>query len=129
MLLVFTSEELERLVVNFSAKKPSIEFIGNNQLKVKVSQVSVKLSLEEVQPRRLTFSYKLNAFVNFFADRFVNFDKPGIIWDKESDRIHIDFDQMPQGEKLNNFFLRQMIIDNQKMIIDFDLYQRVENKS
>jgi hypothetical protein len=129
MLLVFTSDELERLAGNFSAKKPSIEFLGDNQLKVKISKVSIKLSLEEVQPRRLTFSYKMNAVVNFFADRFVSLNKPGIIWDKESDRIHIDFDRMHQEEKLKNFFLRQLIIDNQKMIVEFDLYQKVEDKA
>ena len=96
MLLVFTSDELERLAKRFSAKKPSIEFLGTNRLRVKVSSVNIKLFLEDVQPRRLTFSYKINAFINFFAERFVKFDKPGLVWEKELDRIHLDFDKMPQ---------------------------------
>jgi len=129
MILVFTADELERLAGNFSAKKPSIEFLGDNQLKVKVAQVSIKLALKEVQPRRLIFTYKMNAVINFFADRFVNFNKPGINLDKESDQIHIDFDQMPQPEKLANFFLRQLIIDDQKMIIDFDIFEKTIEKA
>jgi hypothetical protein len=126
MLLVFTSDELERLAEKFSGKKLEIEFLGTNQFKVKASNVSVKIFLEEVQPRRLTFSYKMNAVVNFFAERFVNLDKPGIIWDKQSDKFHLDFDQMPQDEKTKDFYIKQMIIDDQKMIIDFDLYQHLE---
>jgi hypothetical protein len=126
MLLVFTSDELERLAKRFSAKKFSIEFIGGNQLKVKVSPLSIKLLLEEVQPRRLTFSYKMNALISFFAERFMHLDKPGLIWDKESDRIHLDLDKMPQDDKTKDFFIRQLIIDDQKMIIEFDLYQYLE---
>jgi len=126
MLLVFTSDELERLAKRFSARKLSIEFIGGNQLKVKVSQLSIKLLLEEVQPRRLTFSFKMNALISFFADRFIHLEKPGLIWDKESDRIHLDFDKMPQDDKTKDFFIRQLIIDDKKMIIEFDLYQKPE---
>ncbi len=126
MLLVFTSDELERLVNFFLAKKPRIEFIGDNQLKVKVSQVSITLLLEEVQPRRLTFSYKMNALISFFAEKFMHLNKPGLVWEKELDRIHLDFDKMPQDDKIKDFFLRQMIIDEQKLIIDFDLYQDLE---
>jgi hypothetical protein len=126
MLLIFTSDELERLAWNFSAEKPRIEFIGDNQLKLKVSQVSIKLLLEEVQPRRLTFSYRMNALISFFAERFMHLDKPGLVWEKELDRIHLDFDKMPQDDKIKDFFLRQMIIDEQKLIIDFDLYQDLE---
>lgn len=126
MLLVFTSDELERLARRFSAKKPSIEFLGTNRLRVKVSRLNIKLFLEDVQPRRLTFSYKMNAFVNFFAERFVKFEKPGLIWEKETNLIHLDLDQMPQDDKTKDFFIRQLIIDDQKMIIEFDLYQYLE---
>jgi len=126
MLLVFTSDELERLVKKFSAKKPRIEFVGGNQLKVKVSQVSIKLLLEEVRPRRLTFSYKMNALIHFFAERFMHLDKPGLIWEKELYRIHLDLDKMPQDDKTKDFFFKQMIIDEQKLIVDFDLYQDLE---
>lgn len=126
MLLVLTSEELERLARRFSAKKLSIDFLGQNQLKVKVSRVSIKLLLEEVEPRKITFSYHMNAIINFFAARFVDLDKPGLTWDKEFSKIHLDFDQMPEDDKTKDFFLRQLIIDDQKMIIDFDLYQYVE---
>jgi hypothetical protein len=126
MLLVFTSDELERLARRFSAKKPSIEFLGNNQLKIKVSRMNIKLLLEEVQPRRLTFSYKMNALIHFFAERFMNLDKPGLIWEKGLDRIHLDFDQMPQDDKTKDFFFRQLIIDEQKLIVDFDLFQDLE---
>ncbi|MFT7427450.1 MAG: hypothetical protein ACI9O5_003413, partial [Algoriphagus sp.] len=31
-----------------------------------------------------------------------------------------------QDDKIKDFFLRQMIIDEQKLIIDFDLYQDLE---
>lgn len=126
MILVFTSDELERIARKFSAKKPSVEFPGNNQLKIKVSGMNIKLLLEEVQPRKLTFSYRLNAFVNFFAERFVRLDKPGLIWEKEFNRIHLDFDQMPQDEKTKDFFFKQLIIDEHKFIVDFDLYQDLE---
>jgi hypothetical protein len=126
MLLVFTSDELERLAEKFSAKKPSIEFLGNNQVRVKASSVSIKLFLEEVQPRRLTFSYKMNVIIKFFAEQFISLDKPGLIWEKEADRFHLDFDQMPQDDKIKDFFIKQMIIDDQKMIIDFDFYQPLE---
>jgi hypothetical protein len=126
MLLVFTSDELERLAKRFSAKKPSIEFLGTNRLRVKASSVNIKLFLEDVQPRRLTFSYKINAFINFFAERFVKFERPGLIWEKETNLIHLDLDQMPQDDKTKDFFFRQIIIDEQKLIVDFDLYQDLE---
>ena len=129
MLLVITSEELERLIDKFSAKRLSIELLGANQLKVKVSQVSIRLSLEEVLPRGLVFSYKLNAIVNFLAEQFVNLKIPGVLWDKKTDRIHIDFDQIPQKEKLKDFVLRQLILDDQKIIVDFELNQKMEDKA
>ncbi len=127
MLLVFTADELERLAGNFSAKKPLIEFLGANQFSVKISRISIRLSLLEVQPRKLRFSYKMNAFIHFFAERLVNLNKPGLNWDKKSNVIELNFDQMPQDEKLKDFFLRQMIIDEEKMIIDFDQYQKMDD--
>jgi len=127
MLLVFTADELERLAGNFSSKKLLIEFLGSNQLKIKVSQISIKLTLEDVQPRKLVFKYKLNSVINFFAERFVNLDKPGLTWDKESNQIQLDLDQLPRDNKLKDFFIRQFIIDEQKMIIDFDQFQKVED--
>ncbi len=126
MPLVFTSDELERLAKIFLTKKPRVEFIGDNQLKVNVSQLSITLLLEEVQPRRLTFSYKMNALISFFAEKFRHLNKPGLVWEKELDRIHLYFDKMPQDDKIKDFFLRQMIIDEQKLIIDFDFYQDLE---
>ena len=127
MLLVFTADELERLAGNILAKKPTFEFLGANQLKVKISRISVKLLLKDVQPRKLTFSYKINAFINFFAERLINLNKPGLIWDKELSLIHFDLDQIPQDEKFKNLFLRQLIIDDQKMIIDFDQIQKADD--
>lgn len=126
MLLVFTSDELERLAEKFSAKKTSITFLGKNQLRVKASSVGITLFLEEVQPRRLTFSYKMNLIIKFFTDLFITLDKPGLIWDKEGDKFHLDFDQMPQDDKIKDFFIKQLIIDDQKMIIDFDFYETLE---
>jgi len=125
MLLVFTADELERLVGNLPFKKLSIEFLGSNQLKIKVSRISIKLTLEDVHPRKLVFSYKMNSVINFFAERFVNLNKPGLIWNKESNQIQLDLDQMLQENKLKEFFIRQLIIDDQKMIIDFDQFQKV----
>lgn len=121
MLLVFTSDELERLAKKFSAKKTSIEFLGNNQFKIKVSQFNIKILLEDVQPRKLTFSYKMNALISFFVERFMNLKKPGLIWEKEADRIHLDFDQMLQNNKTIKFFFKQITIDKQKLTIDFDV--------
>ena len=90
--------------------------------------MSIRLSLEEVLPRGLVFSYKLNAIVNFLAEQFVNLKIPGVLWDKKTDRIHIDFDQIPQKEKLKDFVLRQLILDDQKIIVDFELNQKIEDK-
>ncbi len=121
MLLVFTSEELERLAQNFSTKRPRIEFLGKNQLKVKMSKVGLTLFLEKVQPRKISFLYKMNSIVNFFAEKFVKLDKPGIHWDKESNRIELDLDLLLQDEKLKHFHLRQLIIDEEKLIIELEV--------
>lgn len=121
MLLVFTSDELERIVENYSTKRPKIEFLGDNQLKLKISGMSISLFLKEVKPRKLSFIYKMGSIVNFFVEKFVDFDKPGIIWDKEFEQITIDFDQLIQDEKLDGFYIRQLLFDTGKMVLDFDL--------
>jgi hypothetical protein len=57
----------------------------------------------------------------------VNLNKPGLIWNKEFNQIQLDLDQMTQENQLKNFFIRQLIIDEQKMIIEFDQFQKLED--
>jgi hypothetical protein len=121
MLLVFTSKEVERIIGNFSNKRPKIEFLGDNKLKIKISGISISLFLQDVKPKKLSFLYKMNSIVNFFTGKFMNLDKPGIIWDKKSDLISIDLEQFVQEDKLRGFFIRQLLFDTEKMILDFDL--------
>lgn len=128
MLLVFTSEELERIVVKYSTKRPKIEFLGENQLRIKISGMRISLFLREVLPRKISFIYKMGSIVNFFAEKFVNLSKPGIMWDKESKLINIDLDLLDQDVKLSDFYIRQLIFDTKKMVIDFDLKDSEETK-
>ncbi|MEN2281405.1 hypothetical protein AAGF08_04640 [Algoriphagus sp. SE2] len=126
MLLVFTSEELEKILRNFSPKSINVEFLGRNQLKLKKSGVSISLFLNKVEPRKISFIYKMGSVVNFLVDKFVNLDKPGIILDKESKQLDVDLDQLIQDEKLKGFYIRQLIFDTEKMIVDFDLKESGE---
>lgn len=126
MLLVFTSEELERIIENFSSKSVKIEFLGDNQLKLKKSGMSISLFLNEVKSKKLSFIYKTSSIVNFLVNKFVNLEKPGIIWNRDSKLIDIDLDQLIQDDKLKGFYIRQLIFDTDKMIIDFDLKESGE---
>ncbi len=131
MLLVFTSEELERLVENFSGKRIKIEMAGDNKLKVSKSLVNVSLFLEKVEPKKISMLYKMNSITNFFANRFVKLAQPGIQWDKEENRLEINLDELIPDEKLKNFYIRQLLITDQKMIIEFDISSKnhlAENK-
>ena len=121
MLLVFTSKELERIVEEFSKKSPKIEFLGNNRVKIKQSGISISLFLTEVRPRQLTFLYKMSSVVHFFVGKFVELDRPGINWNKEENKISLDLDQLVQDKKLENFYIRQLLFDTEKMVVDFDL--------
>lgn len=129
MLLIFTSDELERIVASYSSKAPKIEFLEENHLKIKISGMSVSLFLEDVQPRKISFIYKMSPMVNFFVDKFVNFDKPGIIWDKESGRISIDFAQLIQDKNINQFYIKQLLFDKEKMVLSFDMNNKEEIKN
>jgi len=129
MLLVLKSEELERIVENYSTKRPKIEFQGENQLSIKISGMSISLYLKEVMPRRISFIYKMGSIVNFFVEKFVNLDKPGIIWDKESTSITIDFDQLIQDDKLNGFYIRNLLFDKGKMVLDFNIKEGIGFKN
>ncbi|WP_296702293.1 hypothetical protein [Algoriphagus sp.] len=126
MLLVFTSEELERIIEKYSSKSVKIEFLGDNRLKLKKSGMSISLFLNDVKPRKLSFIYKMGSIVNFLVDKFLSFEKSGIIWNKETKQIDIDLDQLIQDEKLNGFYIRQLILDTEKMILDFDLKENGE---
>ncbi len=126
MLLVFTSKEVERIIGNFSNKRPKIEFLEKNQLKIKISGITISLFLHEVKPKKLSFIYKMNSLVNFFTEKFMNLDKPGITWDKKADLISIDLEQLIQDEKLSGFFIKQLLFDTGKMILDFDLNESKE---
>lgn len=126
MLLVLSREELERLVTKYSTKRPKIEFLGENSLKIKISGVSISLFLEEVLPRKLSFIYKMSSFVNFFVDKFVNLEKPGIVLDKESARISIDFEQLVQDKNLAQFYIKQLLIDTEKLVLSFDMSEMPE---
>lgn len=121
MLLVFTSKELERIIEEFSKKSPKIEFLGDNRVKIKQSGISISLILTEVQPRQLTFLYKMSSVVHFFVGKFVELDRPGIKWNKEENKISLDLDQLVQDKKLENFYIRQLLFDTEKMVVDFDL--------
>ena len=121
MLLVFTSQELEKLIKKFSSKSPEIQFLGENRIKLKMSGVKITLFLNEVSPRQVSFVYKMGAIVNFLAEKFIKLDKPGIIWDKESSLILIDLDQMDLKGPLQDFYINQLIFDEKKMILDFDM--------
>ena len=121
MLLVFTSQELEKLIKKFSSKSPEIQFLGENRIKLKMSGVKITLFLNEVSPRQVSFVYKMGAIVNFLAEKFIKLDKPGIIWDKESSQIQIDLDQIDQKGLLQDFYIRQLIFDEKKMILEFDI--------
>ncbi|MBB6324672.1 hypothetical protein FHS59_000287 [Algoriphagus iocasae] len=124
MLLVFTSKELERIVEEFSKKSPKIEFLGGNRVKIKQSGISISLFLTEVRPRQLTFLYKMSSVVHFFVGKFVELDRPGIIWNKEENKISLDLDQLVQDKKLENFYIRQLLFDTEKMVVDFDLKEK-----
>lgn len=121
MLLVLSSDELERLVKKYSAKSPKIEFLGDNSFKIKISGISISLFLEKVLPRKLSFIYKMNSVVNFFVEKFLDLEKPGILWDKEEERIELDFDQLISKDKIEDFNIHQLLIDQDKMILDFEL--------
>ena len=121
MLLVFTSQELEKLIKKFSSKSPEIQFLGENRIKLKMSGVKITLFLNEVSPRQVSFVYKMGAIVNFLAEKFIKLDKPGIIWDKESSLILIDLDQMDLKGPLQDFYINQLIFDEKKMILEFDI--------
>ncbi|MDN3205583.1 hypothetical protein [Algoriphagus sediminis] len=123
MLLVITQGELENLIRNFSKKKIRIEFLGENQLKLKTSGVSLLLFLVEVKPRQVSFAYKMNTVVNFFVEKFLKLDKPGISWDRDQLQIKIDLDQVFLDDKSKDIYLRQLVMDEEKMIIDFYLAQ------
>lgn len=126
MLIVFTQDEVQRLIQNFSKKKIKVDFLVENQLTLKLSGVKLHLFLTEVRPKRVTFIYKMNSVVNFILDKFLDLDKPGILWDKEADTIGIDLNQFLKDEKMSDFFLRQLLIDESKMILDFDLAESKE---
>lgn len=121
MLLVLSPEELEKLVTKYSTKRPKIEFLGENSLKIKISGISISLFLEEVLPKKLSFIYKMSSLVNFFVNKFVNLNNPGIVWDKESEKISIDFEELIQDKNLAQFYIKQFIIDAEKMVLSFDL--------
>ncbi|MHA7130189.1 hypothetical protein [Algoriphagus namhaensis] len=121
MLLVLTQEETQQLIQNQSKKKIKVDFPGENQLTLKYSGVKVNLFLSEVRPKQVTFIYKVNSVVNFLLDKFLNLDKPGIFWDKEADTITLDLKQIGRGEQLDPVYLKQMLIDDGKLILDFDL--------
>lgn len=126
MLIVFTQDEVQRLIQNFSKKKIKVDFLVENQLTLKLSGVKLHLFLTEVRPKRVTFIYKMNSVVNFILDKFFDLDKPGILWDKEADTIGIDLNQFLKDERMSDFFLRQLLIDESKMILDFDLAESKE---
>ena len=126
MLLVFTQDEVQRLIQNFSKKKIKVDFPGENQLTLRHSGVKLHLFLTEVRPKGVTFIYKMNSVVNFILDKFLDLDKPGILWDKEADTIGIDLNQFLKDEKMSDFFLRQLLIDETKMIVAFDLAEPKE---
>lgn len=121
MLIVFTQDEVQRLIQNFSKKKIKVGFPGENQLTLKLSGVKLHLFLSEVRPKKVTFIYKLNSLVNFILEKFLDLDKPGILWDKEVNTITIDLNQFLRDEKVKNFFLKQLLVDDSKMVMDFDL--------
>lgn len=121
MLLVLSPEELEKLVTKYSTKRPKIEFLGENSLKIKISGISISLFLEEVLPKKLSFIYKMSSLVNFFVNKFVNLNNPGIVWDKESEKISFDFEELIQDKNLAQFYIKQFIIDTEKMVLSFDL--------
>ncbi|MBN7815269.1 hypothetical protein [Algoriphagus pacificus] len=126
MLLVFTSQELEKLVKKFSSKSPEIQFLGENRIKLKMSGVKITLFLNEVSPRQVSFVYKMGAIVNFLAEKFIKLDKPGIFWNKESSLILIDLDHMDLKGPLQDFYIRQLIFDEKKMILEFDMKEESE---
>ncbi|MBN3582765.1 hypothetical protein JYB64_10255 [Algoriphagus aestuarii] len=127
MLLVFTSNELERIVEEFSKKSPKIDFLGNNRVKIKQSGISITLFLTEVQPRKLIFLYKMSSVVHFFVRKFVDLDRPGISWNQKENKITLDLDQLIQDKKLENFYIRQLLFDMEKMVVDFDLKESTDN--
>lgn len=86
-----------------------------------MSGVKITLFLNEVSPRQVSFVYKMGAIVNFLAEKFIKMDKPGIVWDKESSQIRIDLDQIDQKGLLQDFYIRQLIFDEKKMILEFDI--------
>lgn len=124
MLLVLASDELQGLIQNFSKRKIKVEYLSDNQLKLKFSGMTVSLFLSEVRPKSVSFIYKMNSFVSFLLEKVVAIDRPGITLDKEENKIELDLNQILKGEKAQAFYLKRFLMDDGKIIIDFQLEEK-----